>query len=342
MPKNGLPSSLDVDRSYAVLLNASARRVTERVIQQVSDIVPPGHLFISRSEEEGRELTGRVLGGGYATVFAGGGDGTLVKFLNDAFAWGERTGQALPDIGVLRLGTGNAIAEMVSSGDFLTDLSLYIRHHHRDFHVLPLVESEGRRFPFAGIGWDAELLNDYIQLKQTVGDSAFKPLVQNVSGYFAALAGLTIPRKVAGIGRERVRIQVTNTGAEAYRVDSVGRTVEVFPPGATLFEGPANGMMAGTCPYYGYGLKVLPFATQRPDRMHLRVVEMSMPKALIHLPEIWKGRYKGDGLLDFLVSSIHVEASRDVPYQESGDGLGRRRSLDLALSKARVQLLRFI
>jgi len=330
---------------FAVLLNTHAKGVNDKVLEELGEIVPPENLFLSRTVEESEAATEEILERGFGTVFTGGGDGTVVHFINQVMgqsAGGSITPDNVPKIGILRLGTGNALAEMVSSGSYLCDIKAFVRNNHRDYQLLPLVESEGRRFPFAGIGWDAEVLNDYVLMKTRVKGTPWARLFENVGGYFAAFFGRTAPRKVAGLFHRAPTYRIINTGGPATFVGPDGEVLKTFQTGEVLFDGKANCVMLGTCPYYGYGMKILPYANVRPDAMNLRVVTMRLPKVLANLRPIWQGRYRGDDIADFMVERVRVEISKEMPYQEAGDAMGYRDRIDFSVSSTRVNLLRFI
>src|SRR5262245_18251526 len=98
----------------AVILNAIAKRVTTRVRQAFEALVPSGDLFFSRSMEEGAEHAKQIIERRYDTVLAGGGDGTITATMNHLLRAHQRASSrhVLPDIGILRLGTGNGLAVM--------------------------------------------------------------------------------------------------------------------------------------------------------------------------------------------------------------------------------------
>src|SRR5712691_10217792 len=72
-------------KRVAVLLNANARAVTERLRRELEQFVPPEDLFFSRSFEDARSIARTVLERGYGTVLTGGGDGTFVGYVNCIF-----------------------------------------------------------------------------------------------------------------------------------------------------------------------------------------------------------------------------------------------------------------
>ena len=62
-----------------------------------------------------------------------------------------------------------------------------------------------------------------------------------------------------------------------------GRTVEELAPGALLYRGPAMLVAAGTIPFYGYALRMFPFAGQRPGHLQLRLGTVNPLAAVANL-----------------------------------------------------------
>jgi diacylglycerol kinase family enzyme len=329
--------------NFAVMLNANARRVTADVRRKVERIVAPENIYYSHSIEESGEIAQRIAEQDYRTVFTGGGDGTFVKFVNDYADMSRPLTAVNPNIGVLHLGTGNAVASIVSSGNFECDLQSYVNTGHNDVQPLELVQAEGARFPFGGLGLDAEVLNDYMDIKGGIGaNPLLKPVFQNLGGYFAAFFGKTMPRRLKNaLARERTEVRVINLGSEAYSLRG-GETVKAYGRGEVLYEGPSTTTMFGTLPTYGHGMTVLPYSMTRPGHFHLRTARMSAMKALANLPSIWKGKYVGDDMLDWHAKHVRLEFSKPVPYQYGGDAQGYRDSVEIEISPVSVNLLRFI
>ena len=327
-------------QNFAVMLNGNARRVSDGVRRKIERIVPPEHIFYSHSAEESVDITREIASRGYPDVFTGGGDGTFVRFVNDC---AQTAPAVVPNIGVLHLGTGNAVASVVSSSNFECDLRTYVNSGTRDSQPLSLVEADGMRFPFGGLGIDAEILNDYNAIKAGLGSRpAFKPVLQNLGGYFAAFFGKTMPRKLAGAFRKvRREVRITNLGREAHVLHG-GEPIKTYGPGEVLYQGPMTTTIFGTLPYYGHGMTVLPYSMSRAGFFQLRVVTMSPLKALACLRSIWKGEYVGDDVLDWHAEHVRLDFNEPMPYQYGGDAQGLRDSLDVKISPLTVNLLRFI
>ena len=180
---------MTTDTEYAVLLNANARRVSDGVCDQIAEIIDPAHVFMSNDAFEASEAIQRILDLGYGTVFTAGGDGTVHQFINSV-----KDLEDIPRIGVLGLGTGNALAEIVSSGDPLSDLTSYVANPSDDTYSLPLCEAEGTTFAFGGVGIDAHILNDFFRLNERFDGTPAQRVFRNVGGYVAATFAMTIPR----------------------------------------------------------------------------------------------------------------------------------------------------
>src|SRR5205823_7707741 len=122
----------NASEKVAVLLNANARSVSDGLKRELENFVPPEDLYYSRCFEDARSISRQVLDKGYRTVLTGGGDGTFVGYVNCLFEQAQQprvntalgafklvpvpVGEILmPRFGVLKLGTGNAVADYVGA-----------------------------------------------------------------------------------------------------------------------------------------------------------------------------------------------------------------------------------
>jgi len=342
---NGAGTPKGETHRFAVMLNDNAKKVTPAIREELAALVPPDDLFFSRTIEEADEITRTLVKRRYPVVFTGGGDGTVVDFIDRITRVSEELRDyPLPNVGILRLGTGNAIAQMVSSGSFAADIRAYIASGFRDLQTLHLVEAEGRRFPFAGLGWDAEILNDYRDFKAAwEGRAVVGKAVQNVGGYFGAFFLKTFPRIVSRtVRRAKARVRATNLGPRAVRIGSGGVVRTLFGPGEVLYEGPIVIAMAATAPFYGFGLKVMPFAGLSHTAMHLRLGNMPVTAAVANLGKVWRGEWEHDEQRDYYTEHVRLEFDGPVPFQIGGDAEGSRESIEFRFSPASVRLVRFI
>lgn len=325
---------------FAVLLNPNAKRVSRNVRDRIADIVHPDHVYVSQSESEAPRVVEAILERGYDTVFAGGGDGTVTQFIN-MLPEGES-----PRLGILRLGTGNAMAGIVSSGDPLVDLRTFASNPSADAYNLSLCESEGVRFAFAGLGLDAHILNDYRMMKSRLKSPLFQRALHNVAGYWVSCLGVTVPRMLSRwIRRQQTQVTIRNVGDDSYGIDRTkfgGKVGRSFKYGEILYQGPANAVMFGTCPYYGYNIKMLPFAGLETNRFHLRVSNIPSGRVLVNSHKMWKGTLEHSQLWDFHADRVHMSFSEPMPYQLAGEAMGYRDELTVGLSGSSVDLVRFI
>lgn len=316
----------------AFILNANAKSVTDKVVAKLVKLIPSGDLFYSKSMQDSENYYRTILDRGYGFVFSGGGDGTAVNAINTLNKIGKhsRTIQ-LPKIGILKLGTGNALAKLVSAQKPFWDVSHIVQGGAIEQKQLQLVEcDDGILTPFAGIGYDGEILNDYMHVKQHQG-------LSSISAYIWAALSRTLPRHLSGKA-PIVRIHSYQTAYQIISVDGEDREIEI-PPNTLLYEGPADIASVGSIPWFGFGFKMFPFANYKEGFLNLRISTMNISTVLTHLyPAIWQGTYRHAKLKDFLVQDISIESAQPLPYQIGGDASGYRNRLRFKVGKQRVQI----
>jgi len=331
-------TSRHLPEQTAVLLNANARQVSPRVRAALSDLVPTENLFFSRDHDDAHRIADAVMSRGFDTVFTGGGDGTFVSWVNHILDRAETHGASAPRFGVLALGTGNAVAEMVGAGRPIDDLRRHLSGEVLPGRRLDLVTCDGRRTPFAGVGIDAAVLNDYGWLKERLGGRA-GPLASGLLGYGLAIALRSAPRQV--LQRKPSYCEILNTGSPAWRLDTSGERVgRAIDHGELLYAGPC--MMAGgsTAPFYGFKLRAFPFAGRRRGMMQVRVItRIPVPSLILNARKIFSGEFVHPGLLDFEADRVEMSFDRPVPYQVGGDAEGHREKLTLGIAPRSVELL---
>jgi diacylglycerol kinase family enzyme len=327
----------------AVLLNANAKQVNAGVEQALSEVLPREHLFFSRSHDEASAIAEEVVARRYRTVFTGGGDGTFVGWVNRILESSERRAARPPRFGVLALGTGNAVAGMVGASPrrHLQDLSRYLRGEVGGVRRLDLLTCDGRRTPFAGVGMDAAVLNDYIWVKDQLRGTPLDRLGMGGCGYGLALALRSVPR--AMMERGPSYCEIVNMGRPAWRLDHRGeRAGRPVAHGELLYAGPCMLAAASTVPYYGLGLRAFPFADRAPGMMQLRVAtEIGVPTMLLNLKKIWSGDFTHDGLLDFQAERVALKFERPMPLQIGGDAEGWRDEVCFGMAANPVEIVDF-
>jgi diacylglycerol kinase family enzyme len=327
----------------AVLLNARAKSVNDAVRRALSLVVPPEDLYLSRSHEEAAEIADRVVARRYRTVFTGGGDGTFVSWVNRILEAGERRRVRPPRFGVLALGTGNAVAEMVGATPrrHVEDLSRFVAGDVPGSRRLDLVTCGGRRTPFAGVGIDAAVVNDYAWLKDRLAGTPLQGLGLGAAGYGLAAALRSAPRAL--LERRAGYCEIVNSGRPAWRLDAQGRRVgPAIANGELLYAGPCMMAAASTVPYYGLGLKAFPWAGQARGMMQLRVAtEIAVPTVLLNLHRIWDGSFAHQGLLDFHADRVALQFERPMPLQVGGDAEGWRDEVTFGMAARPVEIVDF-
>ncbi|HYO74778.1 MAG TPA: diacylglycerol kinase family protein [Archangium sp.] len=324
--------------NIAVMVNLRARRGSERVGGLVQRFFPRARLALTRSLEEARTwLSAQLRPNPPTLLLAGGGDGTITGLLNEL----RLQGVALPAIGVLPLGTGNAWARVTGAPKPSVALRQLAACGERLPPLRPfsLVRLENRVAPFAGTGWDSEALQDFKDHLSRFPAGPLREANAGLRGYMSALFTRTIPRHMCG--KSQLRVKVYNLGAPALTVDEHG-TVMPLPHGETgalLYEGPAGVAGAATTTEWGFGFKAFPFAQAVPHRLSVRVYGAGVAEATLNMRRLWRGQHPLPKMHDFFVERLRMDFDRDVPFQMGGDIMGMRRSLEFDLAEESVQLV---
>src|SRR5262249_25438224 len=160
---------------------------------------------------------------GYPTVLTGGGDGTFVQMVSWVVRCAEELGKPFPRFGLLKLGTGNALAWVLGAQNprgrgVVADLARLRREGGS--RQLRLLEIDDQLTPFAGLGADAIALAHYNQLREVVYHSpALRHLAAGPLLYTASLLGRTVQHYLISSG---LRVRVINQGAPAIRMGQDG------------------------------------------------------------------------------------------------------------------------
>lgn len=333
------PRELFADR-VAVVVNGNAKQVTDDLVDILDQIVQSGDLFVSRSLAEANEIARTIVRRGYPTVLTGGGDGTFVQMVTRIHEEARRTGAKRPRFGLLRLGTGNALAWVLGAQSprhrgVIADLArLRKEGGSRAMHLL---EVEGTLTPFAGLGIDAIALHDYNTTKAALSRSALtRPLSSGGAAYAIAVVGRTMPTYLF---RPHPRVRVVNEGEPVTRLGQDGRPVAEIARGEVIYEGPSRMVAMSTIPYWGFGARIFPYADDRPDRFSLRVVDITSLDVALHIRAIWKGTYRSDTVHDFLCEQISVHFEDPMPLQIGGDSAGTRTEVHVRLAPEPIEVV---
>lgn len=283
-------------------------------------------------------------------VFLGGGDGTLATFINEIANQVALRRQhhptPMPRFGILKLGTGNSVASVVNAsdtrGEGIVDDVLRARAGEvPGYKTVDLLLIEGKRTPFAGLGVDGKVLNDYVWVKENLAQGPLKHLMTGPGGYLASVALRTVPYYL--MHSTEVECEVVNGHAGlAYRMGEGGKPVgDPIRPGETLYRGPMMMVSAATVPFYGFEFRMFPYAGKRRGMMNLRLSRLKAPEVLANLGDIWRGTYAGEGVQDFLVRDATVRFAKPMPFQISGDAEGERDEVHFQVAHEAIELVDF-
>jgi diacylglycerol kinase family enzyme len=324
----------------AVVVNLNSRRGSQRFADLAQRVLPSSKVVATRSLEDVERFVAGFDGQRTPGVLlSGGGDGTAIGLLDALRA----KHQPFPALGIVKLGTGNAWAATTHAPSPKRAIEEIARAVARGHTSVPttdywLVEVEGRLAPFAGSGWDAEVLHDY-QVQKKALPPSLRRFAEGAPGYFASLFTRTVPRNL--VQRTRPRVRVVNLGADALTFDPHGNVVAVpdARPGTVLYEGPYGVAGAGTSCELGFGFKALHFARTRPGAMHVRVYAAGPAEATRRLPQLWTGQHPLPESHDFLLTRCRMEFDREVPVEIGGDAVGLRRSIEFRVAPQVVPLI---
>ncbi len=322
--------------SVAVVVNLNARRGSPAIAGLVRRLLPRARIAITSSLEDARKfLRDELAHAPPSLLLSGGGDGTATALINELRA----LGLPLPTMGLLPLGTGNGLANVTGAPKPLEALR---RVAALDGATPPsrefaLVDVEGRAAPFAGTGWDAQLVADLRAHIASVPEP-LRAANSGLRGYMQALFTRTIPRSL----REKTaRVRLVNLGDDALTVDGDGRLVPIpgIGKGSVMYEGPVNVGGAATTPEWGFGFRAYPFAQHAPGRLSVRVYGAHVLEATRNMFKLWRGAHPLPNMHDFFVTRCRFEFDRAVPFQIGGDLLGMRESMELGLADTGVRLV---
>jgi diacylglycerol kinase family enzyme len=340
---SGAPAPRAAPDRVAVVVNGNAKGVTDDLVAILDQIVQSGDLLVSRSLDEGRDIARMIVERGYPTVVTGGGDGTFTQMVTFVVQEADRQKRPVPRFGLLRLGTGNALAWVLGATaergkGALADLArLRTEGGSRE---LRLLEVEGTLTPFAGLGVDATALSHFKDVKAVFERT---PVLRRAAtggvAYAVSIVGRTLPEYLV---RPHPRVRIVNEGADALRLGVNGQPVGApVRHGETIYEGPSRMVAMSTIPYWGFGARAFPFALDREDRFSLRVVDLSSFDVALHIRALWKGTYRSDKMHDFLVEAVRIEYASPMPLQIGGDPVGSRTVVRAALSARPIRVVDF-
>lgn len=337
-----MPNEVDI----AVLVNLRARRGSESVASSCRAALPDAHVLASRSLDDALSFARDLQKSPPGLLLSAGGDGTAIALINAMRAASVANDASslltLPPIGVLPLGTGNGWARALGASQWRSTLADLGRAAKKD-QPLPvrrfdLVEVFGTLAPFAGTGWDAEVVDDFHAQKTGPGLLP-KSARAGLGGYMQGLFTRTIPRHLSS--RSQVEVELVNTGDDALTADDEGRIIPLVggEHGKVLYRGPASVCAAGTSPEWGFGFRAFPFAGRVARRFNMRIYAAGALEATTRMGQLWRGEHPIPKMHSWLLTRCHASFSRPVPFQIGGDRLGHKTDVDYNLAAEQVDLL---
>ena len=332
-------STAAADMSLAVIINLNSRRGRQDAPDLVRRLLPEARLLVSSTLEELETfVTGELRNNPPSLLLAGGGDGTITGLINTLL----RHRIPLPPLGILPLGTGNAwarVAQVPKNVERALKRLAKIDLSRLPTQPFNLVRVEGQVGPFAGTGWDADLLQDFKAQLEGWPEGPIRDAHRGFRGYVTALYTRTVSRHVFGGGPPRVKL--INLGQDVQSVDAKGRRVVLsdYGHGSVLYDGVLGVAGAATIEEYGFGLRAYPFARLIPDRLNVRVYGAKIMRGVVNSVRLWRGVHPLPHMHDFFVTKARMEFDRPLPVQVAGDVLGARTSVEFELDDQHVQFL---
>lgn len=318
----------------AVVVNLRARRGSHRVARACREELPRAKIMVSSSLDEALGFAKRLQDAPPSLLVSAGGDGTAVTLINAL-----RSGH--PPIGLLPLGTGNGWANVTGAPRWRQAVRRLGRLAERGgplpLRRFDLVEVEGTVAPFAGTGWDAEIIDDFHAQKTGVGVLP-ESMRNGLRGYLHGLFTRTIPRHLR---EPQVEVELVNTGEDAMTVDESGRAIPLpgGHKGALLYRGPTSVCAAGTSGEWGFGFRAFPFAGLVPRRFCMRIYAGKALEATLRMKQLWQGAHPTPKMHTWLLTRAKATFSRPVPFQIGGDRLGVRQEVEYVLAPDQVSVL---
>ena len=322
--------------AVAALLNGRARKVTPAVIRALKSALPGSTILVSGDFAEARRHVRQLIRQRPDVVLSGGGDGAAMRLLN---LWREEGGAGLPTMGILRLGTGNGWARALGAPEFFPHVKrLAGLQGPLPVQEFTLVEVEKHLCHFAGVGWDATIINDYQRnLEKRRGAHWLSAwLHKGVRGYLYSVARITVPEEWSRLRRlGQARVTLENLGPRIFE----GPALRELPGATHLYQGPVSVGAAATVPEWGYGFRAFPNAGKKPGFINVRIYDRPVLDAVLGAAKLWRGDPAAPGMHDWFATAVRMRFSRPMPFQIGGDAMGDREEIVLRAARETVQVV---
>lgn len=322
----------------AVFINGNARSVGRAEIETLKNIIPKDSLFVSQSLKHSRQIAQEAVQQKFDIIFCGGGDGTFSQIASDIF---KLKPKKMPAFGILRLGTGNGLAEVLGVPPFsVKNLHAGLRQAENPnarIKNFSLLRIEDRIAPFAGVGLDGHIMGDYDFVKKTLNKMPIlRTRWRGPIDYALAVTTLSFWRYLRdSFMLPELLIRNGNAGKAQYINrwgQPVGKPVE---KGAKIFEDPICIAFISTIPCIGWGLRVFPQTSIANKPLKLRIVALSVSEFLMQLPTVVMGTTDHEGVNDYACQELIFETKNPngIPFEIAGDPVGRKKKVVIGLER---------
>lgn len=317
-------------RRVAVIANVS-RPATRAALHHLRPLLAePGVTVIETADlAEARRAVYRQAERADVLLFAGG-DGTFMLGLSLLIE--ARRGRPLPAVGVLPLGTGNAVAHSWNLPGGVRGAREQLaraRDAAQPLRTFRALDVAGLCAPFCGFGIDARIIADHAATATALRRlGAPGRWFERRAGYPLAILGRSLPRL---LWRARPQVTLTNLGASAQELDPTGAVIAEHPAGAVLWSGACTMAAAATISCFGFGLRLFQHAERRADRFHVRASDASLLEVIRGAPAAFSGRYAGPRVHDFLAERVSLAMSTPTPFEAGGEALGELQQVQIAM-----------
>jgi diacylglycerol kinase family enzyme len=332
------------EKKVAVILNENARRVTNKVKRRLGSILPEDHIFPTKDIDEAKEAISEIIKRRFDVIFTGGGDGTIVTTISTIWELLRSGGDInVPNIGILKMGTGNAWAWGLGVKGGLDQLKDIVGGGDFSVSRYNLIKVFDALCPIAGLGWDAQVLNDYYEVNKKFSRTPLKGMMGSLFGYLYAASTKSIPTVMKGGSVPEVEVRLI--GKRLLRPSRAGGCPEInFNKGEVIYNGPAAIVAAGTIPYFGYAFRAFPFAEDKKGLMNLKISNIEISKVVRNIHGLWRGTYENPKIIDFLTDGVSLVFDRDMPIEVGGDPMGYVKGgeeIEFAISDFTVDVIDF-
>lgn len=332
----------------AIVINGAARSVDQFMLNYIRDNIMDEKLYVCTSLGQLRETAKKIVEKQFDAVLLGGGDGTFSQWVTEIMNLNPKK---LPAFGILRLGTGNGVAEALGASPLIvspfgargfTEEVAQAKNPAQRIEKT-MLKIGGKYAPFAGMGLDAFILNDYGAIKEFLDRIPFVPKKgRGAFDYALAVTAISFWRFATN---PLPWVVIRNGTGRSYRIDFNGQPIgPAKPSGEILYRGPASIVSASTIPYYGWGVRVFPQADKgiMSECFQLRISAMDVLETLFQLPALFLGKMAHEKLWDFACQEITVEVldvpenkkyAKGIPFQIGGDPAGRRKKVQIEITK---------